>query len=99
MSENPVGNNFGHGYTGKSDDWVEESIDLTAYAGRKVLVRFEYVTDDAVYVDGILIDDLAIRELGFADDVEQEQGWRAEGFVRTDLVFRRPILSGSSKKA
>ena len=36
-SENPVGNNFGHGYTGTSDGWLQEEVDLSGYAGRRVL--------------------------------------------------------------
>ncbi|MBM3944897.1 MAG: hypothetical protein FJ317_05320, partial [SAR202 cluster bacterium] len=48
-ARNPVGNAFGPGYTGQSAEWVNERIDLSAYAGKQVLVRFEYVTDDAVY--------------------------------------------------
>ena len=32
-----------------------------------MLVRFEYVTDDAVYLDGLLIDGITIPELDFSD--------------------------------
>ena len=49
-----------------------------------MLVRFEYITDGAVYTDGFVIDDIAIPELDFFDDAEQDGGWLAEGFVRTD---------------
>jgi hypothetical protein len=83
-SENPIGNSFGHGYTGRSGDWVQERIDLSPYAGVKVLVRFEYVTDDAVYLDGFVVDDIAVPELGFLDDAEEALDWQAQGFVRTD---------------
>ena len=62
-SEDPVGNNFGAGFTGFSRNWLQESVDLTPYVGGKVLVRFEYITDDAVYLDGVLIDDIAIPEI------------------------------------
>ena len=62
-TENPSGNAYGPGYTGSSDEWLRESIDLTPFAGGPVLLRFEYVTDDAVYLDGLLIDDLSIPEL------------------------------------
>ncbi len=83
-SENPIGNNFGYGYTGSSGDWVRETVDLSSFAGKKVLVRFEYVTDDAVSLDGFVVDDIAIPELGFFDDAEEDRGWQAEGFLRTD---------------
>ena len=83
-SENPVGGNFGNGYTGSSGEWVRETIDLSPYAGSSILVRFEYITDGAVYTDGFVIDDIAVPELGFFDDAEQGGGWLAEGFLRTD---------------
>ena len=83
-SENPIGNSYGHGFTGETGDWVREEIDLTPYIGSEVLIRFEYITDDAVHLDGFLVDDVAIRELSFLDDAEDDRGWAAEGFLRID---------------
>jgi hypothetical protein len=85
--ENPVGNSYGHGFTGVTGGWVQESIDLSPYTGGKVLVRFEYITDDAVYRDGFVIDDIAIPELGYFHDTETDGGWHSEGFERIDNVF------------
>jgi immune inhibitor A len=82
--ENPVGSSFGPGYTGESGGWLEESVDMTPYAGTKVLLRFEYVTDDAVNEDGICIDDISIPEIGYSDDAEDGGEWDAQGFIRTD---------------
>jgi hypothetical protein len=80
---NPAGNGYGHGYTGSSGVWVDESADLTPYVGGEVLIRFEYVTDDAAYLDGIVLDNIAIPELGFLDDVESSySGWDSRGFRR-----------------
>ena len=76
-TDNPSGNGYGPGYTGDSRGWKQESIDLTEFTGGPVLIRFEYVTDDAVYLDGMLIDDVAISELGPAID---DSEWQAEGF-------------------
>ena len=81
---NPMGNSFGDGYTGDSDGWLLERIDLSDYAGGKLLLRFEYVTDDAVHLDGFVIDDISVPEAGFFDDAEQPSGWDADGFVRFD---------------
>jgi hypothetical protein len=93
---NPTGNAFGPGYTGVSGDgpvWVEERIDLSAYAGQQVLIRFEYVTDDAVNRPGWTIDDISIPEIDFFDDVENgANGWTAEGFVRIDNVLPQRFL-------
>jgi hypothetical protein len=84
-SSNPNGNSFGPAYTGRSNGWIEESFDLGAYAGREVLLRFEYVTDDAVNRPGWLIDDIRIPELGYEDDMESGAGeWQADGFVYSD---------------
>ena len=82
---------YGPGYTGtsggKQAGWVREQADLTPYAGRPVLVRFEYVTDGAVNQPGIAIDDIAIPELGYSDDAEDVREWTARGFVLTDNVL------------
>ncbi len=80
--------NLGHGYTGKSGggkspQWVQESIDLTPYVGKQVLVRFEYITDQALNEPGFIVDDIAIPEIGYAHDAESsDDGWVAAGFVR-----------------
>ena len=86
-NEDPVGNAFGPGYTGATRGWVQESIDLTPFVGGDLLLGFEYVTDDAVHRSGLCIDDIAVPEIGFADDAETDTGWQAEGFYRTDNVL------------
>jgi immune inhibitor A len=85
---NPAGNNLGYGYTGrsgggKSAQWVKDQANLTPFAGKRILLRFEYVTDDAVTGPGFCVDDIAIPEIGFSDDAESDGGWDAKGFVRT----------------
>ena len=84
--EDPVGNSYGHGYTGSSSGWLHERIDLTPFVGSKVLVRFEYITDAAVYENGFVIDDIAISELEFLDDAENDGEWESRGFERIDNV-------------
>ena len=71
--DNPNGTSFGPGITGGSTGWVEDSVDLTPYAGSEVLIRFEYVTDDAVNGRGLCLDDFAIDEIGWADDAERRR--------------------------
>ncbi len=85
---NPVGQNLGHGFTGRSGDggslaWVDETMDLTPYAGRKILLRFFYVTDQSYHGPGFAVDDVTIPEIGLADDAETDQGWEARGFLRS----------------
>ena len=84
--ENPLGLAYGPAYTGKSGGdspaWVEESIDLSPFAGQKILLRFEYITDEGISLDGWAIDDIAIPELAFFDDGEEDRAWQAQGFQR-----------------
>ena len=82
--ENPNNANFGQAYTGKSESWLEEQVDLTPYAGQEVLLRFWYITDPGLNQPGWLIDDISIPEIGFSDDAEQgDGGWTVDGFVRS----------------
>lgn len=70
-------------YSGRSSVWVEDRVDLSAFAGKPVLIRFEYLTDASNTGAGVALDDIGIAELGFADDVETPLPvWTAEGFLR-----------------
>ena len=95
---NPNGNSFGWAYTGVSGDgqpaWIQQRIDLSAYTGQRVLVRFEYITDDAVNRPGFALDDVAIPEIGYSTDFENgDDGWLAEGFIRhTNVLPQRWIV-------
>ncbi len=94
---NHSGSAYGPGYTGTSGGgepiWLEENIDISDYTGQEVLIRFEYVTDDAVNRPGWTLDDISIPEIGFYDDVENGlNGWLAEGFVRMDNLLRQKFL-------
>ena len=80
-SENPIGNSFGEGYTGNSRGWIDESVDLSSYAGKKIQVRFQHVTDDAVNGSGICLRDISIPEIGFFDSSNSSEGWNAAGFL------------------
>jgi hypothetical protein len=83
---NPNGQNYGNGFTGTSGGttpgWVHETADLRPFVGKKVLLRFEYVTDDSYNGDGFVLDNVEIPEAGFRDDVSTDNGWQANGFVR-----------------
>jgi hypothetical protein len=58
-------------------------VDLSRYAGRSVMIRFEYITDPAVNGEGLLLDDLAIRAMDYFTDFEADEGgWQPDGFVR-----------------
>lgn len=79
----PSGNSYGWGYTGVTRDWIEEKVDLSAYAGKVVSIRFEYITDAAVNGEGFMVDDIRVDAAGYSSDFEADEGgWAAEGFVR-----------------
>jgi hypothetical protein len=84
--EDPSGNSYGWGYNGKSGqgpEWIREEVDISQYAGQKVLLRFEYVTDTAVNAEGFWVDDISVKETGYLTDFELDDGgWQANGFVR-----------------
>ena len=85
----PNDQNLGHGFSGKSGDgadatWIQESADLSAYAGQKILLRFAMQNDLVVNDFGFAVDDLSIPEINWSDDAESsDAGWAAGGFVRS----------------
>ncbi|MBK9211035.1 MAG: immune inhibitor A [Anaerolineales bacterium] len=84
----PSGNSYGWGYTGVTNDWIEEKVDFSQFAGKKISVRFEYVTDAAVNGEGLLLDDVKVDAAGYSSDFEADDGgWIAEGFVRVQNVL------------
>ncbi len=92
---NPNANNYGNGITCKSGagcgdwqaqpQWIQEQMDLSPYAGQKILLRFEQVTDEVYTGGGFAIDDIEIPEIAFRDDAENPvAGWQSAGFTRMD---------------
>ena len=104
--DNPNGNSFGPALTGCSGDsssqeagdacnaqWIQQTADLTPFAGNEeVLVRFQYITDDAVNYPGFFVDDISIPEIGYTDDAESDGDWVSEGWIRTDNTIRQRWL-------
>ena len=98
---NPSGNNYGWGLTDRSGgigEWIQESVDISEYAGQVVQLRFEYITDTAVNGEGMLIDDISVPEIEYFTDFEADDGgWQAEGFARVTNTlpqsFRLALIS------
>ncbi len=87
---NPHRNSYGWGYTGspRGSAWIEESVDLSRFAGQEVHIRFEYITDESLHGEGMLIDDVAIPEINYFTDFEEDDGgWVADGFVRVRNIL------------
>jgi hypothetical protein len=107
VDSNPNGNSFGWALTGCSGEpdvdeageecnasWIQQTVDLTPFTGNsEVLIRFEYITDDAVTYPGMFIDDVSIPEIDYFDDMESgAEGWISEGWILTDNVLRQRWL-------
>ena len=56
--------------------WVNESFDLSAYAGQTVLLSFRYVTDGGVVEDGWWIDDVKVGDTVISDG-STTTGWQS----------------------
>jgi immune inhibitor A len=86
--DDPSGNSYGWGYNGATSGWIKEEVDLSKYAGKKVQVRFEYVTDAAVNGEGFLLDDVSVDAINYKSDFETDDGgWVAKGFARIQNVL------------
>jgi hypothetical protein len=87
---NPTNANYGWGYTGKSGgndraEWIQESFDLTPYAGKKIIVAFDVINDLAVNRPALAIDDVEVPEINYRTDFEQDDGgWQPAGWIRTN---------------
>ena len=95
--DDPNGQNLGNGYTGNSGgdkpQWIKQDVDLSAYAGKQVQLRFEYVSDGALALQGMAIDDIQIPGV-LADDAETaDPAWQADGFIRsTNTVAQKFVV-------
>ncbi len=47
-------------YTSMQNSWVNESLDINAYAGKEIKIRFRLVTDYSITTDGWHIDDIVV---------------------------------------
>ena len=88
-AKDPFGKNFGVGYTGKSMGWVTESVDLSEFAGKQVLLRFQYVTDDAVNGIGLCLRQAALTGAGPPQSID---GWQPKGFVLTNNMVPQDYI-------
>ena len=102
------GNSYGCGYNARSGGgatarWINEDVDLSQYAGKKIQLRFEYVTDAAINGEGFLLDDVSIDTIHYKSDFEADDGgWKADGFARIEDTLPQTyrlalILRGNEK--
>jgi bacillopeptidase F (M6 metalloprotease family) len=89
-TDNPHLTAYGPGYSGRAEGWLNEQIDLSAYAGQVVLLRFEMIYDDAVNQPGMFVDSVRVSDpsagvlldTNFADF--NAPGFNAQGWMLTD---------------
>ena len=58
---------YGPALNGTSDGFQPQSYDLTAYAGKRVLIGFRYVSDSSINEGGWLIDDVSVGATRVSD--------------------------------
>lgn len=90
-TDDPVLAAYGPGYTG-TDGWGREEVDLGEYAGQEVLLRFEYVTDDATNLVGFAVDNIEIAAIGLTDGADDAAQWTSEGFERVSGPMNQAFL-------
>ncbi|WP_226675490.1 immune inhibitor A domain-containing protein [Rossellomorea aquimaris] len=76
--------NTGGGAESTNGEWVDKSYDLSQFAGQKVTLNFEYVTDGGLALDGFAMDNATLTvddEVVFEDDAEGEAKFTLDGFV------------------
>jgi hypothetical protein len=100
-ASNPNGASYGWAYTGQSNGWIQESVDLSQYDGKQVSVRFEYITDPAVNGDGFVLDDVSIPAIHYSTGFEaDDSSWLAAGFARIEnaipQTFRLALVTHST---
>ena len=61
------------GFTGDSGTWQSESVDLSAYAGKDVLIGFRYLTDAAAAEAGFWVRDLQVGGTALPTSLD---GWQ-----------------------
>jgi hypothetical protein len=84
------GNSYGWGYTGstRGSEWIQETVDLSQFAGQNVQIRFEYITDAVYHGEGMLLDDVEIPEISYFSDFEtDDSGWESSGWVRVKNIL------------
>lgn len=75
------------GYTGSSNGWVHETMDLSAYAGQEIQLQFRSMSDWATNLDGFFTDNVKVTADGaevFFDGAEGEPKFTLDGFEKHD---------------
>ena len=89
-ADDPHGVSYGVGYSGVSGGWVDQTLDLSSYAGEETLaIRFSAITDDAINRPGMAIDEVRLLHAG---GVVTPTAPTAEGWFETDNTLSARFL-------
>jgi len=79
----PIGTTGAWNAVTGADDWVQWSVDLSAYAGSQVEIALTYASEDALQAQGVVIDDIVVStgegSTSFEDDGDVWDGWSVPG--------------------
>ncbi len=76
---------YPRGYSRRAANWRTERIDISDYAGGRILLRFEVNSSYRTKYAGMAIDDVRIAAINFRDRFESpDDSWVADGWARTD---------------
>ncbi|WP_214770184.1 immune inhibitor A domain-containing protein [Exiguobacterium sp. s133] len=67
--------------------WVDKSYDLSEFAGKKVMLKFDYTGDAGLALDGFALDNAKLTVDGkvvFEDDAEGTPKFKLDGFIASD---------------
>ncbi|NWQ40864.1 immune inhibitor A [Bacillus sp. EB106-08-02-XG196] len=73
------------GYTGSSNGWIHETIDLSAYAGQEIQLQFRSMSDWGANLEGFYVDNIKVTADGnefFFDGAEGDSKFTFDGFKK-----------------
>jgi len=91
------------GFSVNNEDWVNETFDLTPYAGQQILINFRYMTDGAYNDSGWFIDNINIPEIEYNNDCSSLDSFMSidelnQVYVEYAVTFINEKTRGKAKK-
>jgi hypothetical protein len=84
-ADNPYRRARAVGYTGQSNGWVSDAVDLSTFVGQQIWVRFQAVTDESTTHSGIALDNVRLGADSAAQTFDAEPAhWQTNGWARVD---------------
>ncbi len=72
---------LGCSYSGITNGWINRTVSLSKFAGQRVWLRFEMISDGALSNEGFAVDNMEIPEISYEESFDNgEGGWMGDGF-------------------